>query len=105
MDRINVPLPVLVKERLPPVSLMTPEIVKVPPATSKEVLVDSVKAPENAPDPDEVAIDPPFRIIGSDPTSACRSKTPPLTVIPCPLEPRAEAFVTTRVPDVSVVRP
>ena len=82
MDRINVPLPVLMKERLPPVSLMTPEIVKVPLVTSKEVFVESVKAPENAPAPDEVAIDPPLRIIGSDPISACRSKMPPLTVIP-----------------------
>ncbi len=78
----KVPLPVLVTERLPPVSLITPEIVKVPLATSKVVFVESVQAPENAPDPEEVASDPPLRIIGSAPTSACRSKMPPFTVMP-----------------------
>ena len=104
-DSVKVPEPVLVRERLPPTSLTNPEMVNAPLATSKVVFVDRTKGPENAPDPAEVPIDPPLRIIGSAPISAWRSNAPPLILIPWLLEPKAELLLTISVPDVSVVKP
>ena len=95
------PLPALVRLFEP---LIAPDRVKAP-FTVMVLALLKVMVPEIAPVPVVVCKAPPLKVIGSAPMLACRSKVPPLTVVPVPVPPKALSLITTKVPAETVVKP
>ena len=102
--RVRVPVPVLLKPKLP---LTTPESVSAVPATSTVLSARSVTVPLWLLVPVLAWSVPPLRVNASAPMAMfCKSSVAPLlTVLPAALVPSALALVATRVPPLTVVTP
>ena len=103
-ESTKVPLPVLVRPKLPDI---IPDKVNCVPATLAELLLLKFTVPDKLEVPDEVESVPPPSVMASAPrVTFCRSSVAPLaTVVPLATSPKPAALVIANVPAETVVAP
>ncbi len=117
LPRISVPAPVLVRARTPPLSLMTPEAMKLSASTAMVESEARVMPPDQEWLPRTLEMAPaplmpvPFRVSGLFPilmpSALLKTKAAPEATVtePTPAAPKAAPFCTITVPELTVVVP